>query len=217
MNLPQPVAVGIWVVLGVALLVLVLVGRRRLSRRSVGVVPAPPAVPADEARGPVVLGPLDALYVTSTLAGDWLARVGAHGLGDRSRATVTVHDGGVHVARTGAPDLWVPADVVDGAGLTPGMAGKFVGKDAIVVVSWSVPVEPLPADPDAAGAPPAGPDPVRLDTGLMPRRRDDVARLLDAVGELADRRTGAPPSAAGAPTEPPTELPTDRPTDKEDS
>ena len=206
MNLPQPVAVGIWVVLGVVLLTLVLVGRRRLVRRSAGVVPTPPAVPAEAARGAVVLGPLDALYVSSTLAGDWLARVGAHGLGDRSQAQVTVHDGGLHVARSGAPDVWVPAAAVGGVALTPGMAGKFVGKEAIVVVTWTVPAEPVPADAPEA---PVHPE-VRLDTGLMPRHDHDVARLLEAVRALADRtedpasdraherRPGAPSGAAPA-------------------
>lgn len=187
MNLPQPVAVGIWVVLGVVLLTLVLVGRRRLVRRSAGVVPTPPAVPAEDARGAVVLGPLDALYVSSTLAGDWLARVGAHGLGDRAQARVTVHDGGLHVARSGAPDVWVPAAALGGVALTPGMAGKFVGKEAIVVVTWTVPAEPVPADAPEA---PADPE-VRLDTGLMPRHDHDVARLLEAVRALA-ARTGEP-------------------------
>jgi hypothetical protein len=193
-NLPQPVAVGLWVVLGVLLLVLVLTGRRRLAQRAVGVVPVPPTAPAADARGPVVLGPLDALYVSSTLAGDWLARVGAHGLGDRSRAVVTVHGTGLHVARTGAPDVWVPATTVQGAALTPGMAGKFVGKEAIVVVTWAVPVDPVPAGTPA--------DPVRLDTGLMPRHDHDVARLLEAVRGLAERRTPAPDGATDAPADP---------------
>jgi hypothetical protein len=201
-NLPQPVAVGIWVVLGVVLLTLVLVGRSRLVRRSAGVVPTPPAAPAEAARGAVLLGPLDALYVSSTLAGDWLARVGAHGLGDRSQAQVTVHDGGLHVARSGAPDVWVPAAAVGGVALTPGMAGKFVGKEAIVVVTWTVPAEPVPADATEA---PANPE-VRLDTGLLPRHDHDVARLLEAVQGLAgrtdggshERRPGAPRGAAPA-------------------
>jgi len=208
-NLPQPVAVGIWVVLGVVLLTLVLLGRRRLERRSAGVVPTPPAVPEETARGTVVLGPLDALYVSSTVAGDWLARVGAHGLGDRAQAQVTVHDGGVHVERRGAPDVWVPAESVEAAALTPGMAGKFVGKEAIVVVTWTVPAEPVPAEAQA----PAEPE-VRLDTGLMPRHDHDVARLLEAVrglvpagGRPDERRTGAPSSAV-APTDPEDPAPT---------
>ena len=209
MNLPQPVAAGIWIVLGVVLLTLVLGGRRPLERRSAGFVPTPPAVPAEAARGGVVLGPLDALYVSSTLAGDWLARVGAHGLGDRAQAQVTVHDAGLHVARRGADDVWVPAAAVEDVALTPGMAGKFVGKEAIVVVTWSVPAEPVPADAPEAPPPPE----VRLDTGLMPRHDHDVPRLLEAVRDLAgrprdaggdgtrERRTGAPSSATDAPTD----------------
>ncbi|MBD8077868.1 hypothetical protein [Cellulosimicrobium arenosum] len=181
--MPVPVAVGLWVVLGVVLLALVLTGRRRLARRTRGIVPAPPAVPGEADRGAVVLDPVDALYVVSTLAGDWLARVGAHGLGDRSRATVTVHDDGVHVARAGAPDLWIPADAVRAGALSPGMAGKFVGKDAIVVVTWQVPGDPVAATGTAASD---APEPVRLDTGLMPRHHDDVPRLLAALQDLAD-------------------------------
>lgn len=214
MNLPQPVAVGIWVVLGIALLALVVLGRRRMTVRSVGVVPTPPAPPVPAARGAVVLGPLDALYVSSTLEGDWLARVGAHGLGDRAQAEVTVHDGGLHVARRGAPEVWIPAPAVRGVALTPGMAGKFVGKEAIVVVTWAVPAEPVPGP---AAAEPAADPQVRLDTGIMPRHDEDVARLLDAVralaGEPADpaeRRTGAPSSAPADPAD------QDGPTDPRD-
>ena len=97
-----------------------------------------------------------------------------------------------------------------GAALTPGMAGKFVGKEAIVVVTWTVPAEPVPADAPEA---PADPE-VRLDTGLLPRHDRDVARLLEAVQGLAgrtgddrdgpaadgshERRPGAPSGASPA-------------------
>jgi hypothetical protein len=86
------------------------------------------------------------------------------------------------------------------------MAGKFVGKEAIVVVTWTVPAEPVPADAPEA---PADPE-VRLDTGLMPRHDHDVARLLEAVRALAgrteeptadrahERRPGAPSGATPA-------------------
>ncbi len=169
MNLPLPVAVGIWAVVGVVLLLLVLTGRRRLAQRTRRLVPAPPAPPAE--LGALRAGPVEATYVSSTLAGDWLARVGAHGLGDRSRAEVAVHDAGVLMTRAGAPTVFVPAGAVRGAGLAPGMAGKYVGADGLVVVTWEV-----PSDGDVPA--------VALDTGLRTRHATDRATLVDAVRHL---------------------------------
>ncbi|RPF21627.1 hypothetical protein [Myceligenerans xiligouense] len=194
MNLPMPVAVAIWVVIGLVLLYLVLTGRRRLASRTRTVVPAPPPVPAEVAAssggalvaGPEpVFGPVEATYVSSTLHGDWLARVGAHQLGDRALARVSVLDSGVLVEREGTRDLWIPVRAIRSAQLAPGMAGKYVGADGLVVVSWAVP------DDDAG---PAGADagPVLLDTGLRTRHATDRGGLVDAVRHLiAAGRAGA--------------------------
>ncbi|QAY62706.1 hypothetical protein ET495_04905 [Xylanimonas allomyrinae] len=178
MNLPMPVAVGIWIVLGVLLLLVVLGGRRRLARRTGRLVPAPPAPPAGSALGASRLEPVEATYVSTTLAGDWLARVGAHGLGDRASATVSVHDAGVLVERAGAAPLFLPAGALRGAGLAPGMAGKYVGADGIVVLTWHAPSD---------GSVPA----VDLDTGLRTRHPADKSRLVDAVRHLAAATAGA--------------------------
>ncbi|MCA5894690.1 hypothetical protein LEP48_15225 [Isoptericola sp. NEAU-Y5] len=165
----MPVAVGIWVALGVVLLLLVLTGRRRLAARTRQTVPPPPAVPAG--LGALRLGPVAATYVSSTLSGDWLARVGAHSLGDRAAGQVSVHDAGVLVERDGAPDVFVPTAALRDVGLAPGMAGKFVGTDGLVVVTWE--------DPAADDVPA-----VVLDTGLRTRLATDRARLVDAVRHL---------------------------------
>ncbi|WP_166847777.1 hypothetical protein [Isoptericola sp. BMS4] len=172
MNLPLPVAVGIWVVLGVVLLLAVLVGRRRLASRSDATVPPPPGAPSD--LGAERLAPLDATYVCSTLTGDWLARVGAHTLGDRAAATVSVHDAGVLIERHGTRTVFVPAHALHGVGLAPGMAGKYVGADGLVVLTWDD--EPHPDAPDVPAA--------RLDTGLRTRYATDRSRLVDAVRHL---------------------------------
>jgi hypothetical protein len=171
-NLPVPVAVGIWVVLGIALLLLVLVGRRRLASRNRTDVPTPPQVPAD--LGAVRLEPLDATYVSSTLAGDWLARIGAHTLGDRARARVSVHDAGVLIERDGTTPVFAPTDALHGIGLAPGMAGKYVGADGLVVLTWDVPARD--EEPDVPA--------VRLDTGLRTRYATDRSRVVDAVRHL---------------------------------
>lgn len=178
MNLPMPVAVAIWVVIGLVLLFLVLTGRKRIASRTRAVVPAPPPVPPEVAAslsgalrgGPQpVFGPVEATYVSSTLHGDWLARVGAHRLGDRALARVSVLDDGVVLERTGTSDVWIPAASITSAQLAPGMAGKYVGADGLVVITWTV----------GDGSPP-----VQLDTGLRTRHATDRGALVDAVRHL---------------------------------
>src|SRR4051812_50078033 len=100
-------------------------GWRARTRRSSALVPDLPTAPAD--LGAERLGPLDATYVSTTRAGDWLDRVTAQGLGVRSPAQVTVYDAGVRIARQGAGDLFVPAAAVRGATRAPGMAGEGGG------------------------------------------------------------------------------------------
>ncbi|MFD7026135.1 hypothetical protein [Promicromonospora sukumoe] len=178
-------SIALLVVLAVFLVLFVtLIGRRRLAQRTTTVVPVPPR--PIQTPGDVRFGPVEAVYVSTTLHGDWLARVGAHGLGDRSHAAVTVHgsgsghgggsghDGGqsgVLIERDGADDLWVPVETIRSAGLAPGMAGKYVGTDGLVVLTWAV--------PEADGVAPA-----LVDTGLRTRRAEDRGGLVDAVHHL---------------------------------
>ncbi|WP_242496304.1 hypothetical protein [Xylanimonas protaetiae] len=188
MNLPTPVAIGIWVVIGVLLLLVVLTGRRKVAQRTGQLVPTPPAAPADLAGlGPARLGPVEATYVSTTLAGDWLARVGAHGLGDRAAARVTVHDGGVLVERTGATTVFLPTSALRSAGLAPGMAGKYVGADGLVVLTWLA-----PSDGRVRA--------LQLDTGLRTRYPEDRSRIVDAVRHLIATSSIAEPPAAEPPT-----------------
>ena len=156
----------------VLLLVVLLVfwrmraGWRARTRRSSALVPSLPVAPAE--LGAARLAPVDATYVSTTRAGDWLDRVTAQGLGVRSPAQVAVFDSGVRISRQGATDLFVPASALRGATGAPGMAGKVVGGEGLVVLTWQ-------ADTD---------DPRGLDTGLRPKHAADRERLLAAVETL---------------------------------
>lgn len=176
--MPPWLSVTVLVVLGAALLVGMGRGWRRLSRGA-SPVPAPPAVPAEDALGDARTEPLDATYVSTTRAGDWLDRVGAHGLGVRSAATVQVFDRGVVVRRRGAPDVFVPRAALRAAGTSGGMAGKVVGGEGLVVLTWA----PSPDD-----------DPRGLDTGLRLRHRQEADALLAATQTLI----GTTPAAGGS-------------------
>ncbi|UZN05180.1 hypothetical protein [Cellulomonas sp. S1-8] len=153
-------------------------GWRARARRSAALVPTLPDVP--DVPGDGRTEPVEAVYVSSTRAGDWLDRVVAHDLGVRSAARVRVHAGGIHVARTGARDVWVPAAALTAVGTSSGQAGKFVGRDELVVLTWL---------PDPAGSP--------LDTALLVRHDDERAALLAAARTLAaPTDTDTAPSAA---------------------
>lgn len=185
-------AIALLVLLAVFLVLYVtLIGRRRLAQRTTTLVPRPPEVPGVDQTGvdqtgPVRFGPLEAVYVSTTLHGDWLARVGAHGLGDRSNSLVSVHDGGVLVEREGADDLWVPVHAIRSTSLAPGMAGKYVGADGLVVLTWAVPE----ADDVAAAL---------VDTGLRTRRAEDRGALVDAVRHLLAAQQHTPQQHAQQP------------------
>ncbi|MCU1431904.1 MAG: hypothetical protein JWP95_1009 [Actinotalea sp.] len=162
-------------VLVVALLAMAL-GWRRRARRSAAVVGGVPSVPEAGDLGALLFGPVEATYVSTTTAGNWLDRIVAHGLGVRSAASVQVHPSGVLISRTGARDLFLPASSLRGVDRTGGIAGKVVGGEGLVVLSWESP---------------GGPD---LDTGLRVRHAADRPLLTDAVAALV--------AATPAPTDP---------------
>ena len=180
--MPPAVSVAILAVVCVLALVAMRAGWRHRARRSAVAVPELPASPADDAAlGTPRTASLAATYVSSTTAGDWLDRVVAHDLGVRSRAVVRVFDAGVRIERTGARDLFVPAAALRGVRTAAGMAGKFVGRDGLVVITWQVPGTGVTA----------------LDTGLRLRRGADRTPLIEAVGALVTETSaddlGAPP------------------------
>lgn len=105
--------------------------RGRLQRQHhVGLPPVPP-----ENLGPA-LNTYEGQYVATTTAGDWLDRITAHRLGIRSTATLHVHSEGTVLRRPGCADLFIPAADLAAVGFTSGMAGKFVERDGLVVLTW---------------------------------------------------------------------------------
>ncbi|GAA2034653.1 hypothetical protein WDZ16_07680 [Pseudokineococcus marinus] len=140
-------------------------GWRRRSRRQRD-LPAPPAAPRDP--GAVVLEPREGVYVSTTTAGDWLDRVVAHGLGRRSACEVGVFAAGVSVAREGEDVLWLPADRLLRVRRERGMAGKYVDREGLVVLTWLL-----------------GPgEDLEVDTGLRLRRDADADALVAALAAV---------------------------------
>lgn len=190
-------------VVGVVVLVAMRAGWRHRVIRSAAVVPAlyPAPVSGDPVLGAPLTAPFDATYVSTTLASDWLDRVAAHGLGARSTAVVQVFDAGVLIERTGAPDLYLPAAAMRAAGTASGIAGKVVGHEGLVVLTWLAPrsAETAEAPAAAPGVEAAGVEVpgVELTTGLRLRHTADRALLIEAAGALAGGPVppAAPPRA----------------------
>lgn len=149
--------------LSLAVLVVAMLGlgwRNRL-RRQADVDPLP-AVPAE--LGPP-LAAADGQYVASTTAGDWLDRIAVHNLGIRTNAELSIHPGGVLFERSGAGPVYIPAGRLTGVRQESGMAGKFVEKDGLLVISWMLGAH-------------------ELDTGFRTRRADDKTTLFNALQDL---------------------------------
>lgn len=149
--------------LAIIAVVFVLLGigwRNRLRRQSD--VEQLPAVPAELSQP---LAAADGQYVATTTAGDWLDRIAVRGLGIRTNAELTVHPEGALFERSGAGPLFIPVDRLTGVRQDSGMAGKFVEKDGLLVVSWTLGSR-------------------ELDTGFRTRRADDKPAILEAFQEL---------------------------------
>ena len=148
------------VLIGVAL-ALIAVGWRNRLRRQSDVEPLP-EVPAGLG---APLAAADGQYVASTTAGDWLDRIAVHNLGIRTNAKLSVHPEGVLFERAGAGPVFIPAGRLTGVRQESGMAGKFVEKDGLLVLSWMLGSH-------------------ELDTGYRTRRAEDKAVLLTTLQDL---------------------------------
>ncbi len=81
---------------------------------------------------------VEATYVSTTTAGDWLDRISVHGLGVRSAARVLATDDGVAVVRAGAADVFVPAVDLRAVRRESVRAGKAVPGAGLLVWDWSL-------------------------------------------------------------------------------
>ena len=147
--------------LAVIVIALLGIGWRNRLRRQADVDPLPEIPGALGA----ALAVADGQYVASTTAGDWLDRIAVHNLGIRTNAELSVHPEGVLFDRSGAAPVFIPAASLTGVRQESGMAGKFVEKDGLLVLSWMLGTR-------------------ELDSGFRTRHADDKAKLLNALQDL---------------------------------
>ena len=102
-------------------------------RRRQSDVSRPQAVP--DSLGPSVVS-VDGYYVATTPSEEPLDRIAVHGLGFRSRTTVSVHPEGLVLDLRGAPPVYVPTADLRGVGHATWAIDRVVEKDGLVVVGW---------------------------------------------------------------------------------
>lgn len=124
-----------------------------------------PEVPARYEDQPSLLA-VPGVYITTTVMGDWLDRISAHTLGVKATGTALVFDDALIIARDGAADLWIPASDILAIRTESGMAGKFVEKEGLCVISWTLGGQ-------------------AVDTGFRTQYAADKKTLLTALRQIA--------------------------------
>lgn len=158
--------------------------RRQAQPRSGTGLPAPAPLGPGRADDRVLLR-ADGLYVSTTLAAEHLERITAHGLGMGARAQllrIAASDPAQdrwEVRRTGAPSFTIPVASLTASLTAPGMAGRWIGGEALVLLRWQLGEH-------------------ELDTGLRLERREDHEAAVRLAAADASRAAG--PSARPDPT-----------------
>jgi hypothetical protein len=133
-------------------------------------------------------------YVSTTTAASRLERVTVEGLGNLSRATLTVNRGDadqlVRIERRGESTVVVPAGRLLAVRRDRGMVGKFVGSNRLLVLTWRAPEGDI------------------YETGFLPRYKADVDKVESALWWHAttgptDSTDASEPAEPTEPTEPP--------------
>ena len=148
--------------------------RNRARRQSY--LPALPTPPAG--LGEALLPPADGVYVSTTTAGDWQNRIVMGQFGFRAAARLSMHPEGLLIERTGASPLWIPVGALLGARTDRALAGKVMGIEGLLVVTWQLGDH-------------------RLDSGFLGDDKEDYGDWIDAVRSLTAKGTATAGAQGG--------------------
>lgn len=108
--------------------------RRKAREQSARYAPFPQVPEADDLGQE--LAATDGVYVATTPHGRWQDRIVTRGVGMRGPATLRRYDGGVVVERHGARSFFIPASAITEVTTARKMAGKVMGTDGLLVITW---------------------------------------------------------------------------------
>lgn len=162
----------LWIALGVVVLFCLAawLGWRNRKRRQKDVA-VPEDVPAELLEA-APQAAAEGMVIGTVAGGEYLERIAVHELGLRTTGRIEVHARGVAVFRAGARNIFIPESVLNYARTDRGMVGKFVEKDGVIILGWTL-------------------GETAVDTGFRPRRADEGRALLQALTELTEGETTA--------------------------
>jgi hypothetical protein len=131
-----------------------------------------PALPAALPQAIALIGPVEAIYVGTTSAGDWLDRIVVRSLGRRSQASVVVTAAGVVVDRSPEPQIVIPRSALREVRTDRTGAHRATWTEQLLVLTW------------VHGG-------HRLETVLRPRRHGELAPLATAAASLVPDEAAA--------------------------
>jgi hypothetical protein len=130
------VAVMVLIILGVLLLMLRSWRKmRKGDRLGLSDLPAP-MIEAPQGFEPGE--EIEALFLGTSVHGQWLSKVLIHDLGTRSRARVSWDSRGILFERSGASDVYIPRTSLVEVTLGSGVAGSVRAKDSVVIFVWNL-------------------------------------------------------------------------------
>ena len=112
-------------------------------------------------------------YVSTTMFGDELNRVGFDQLGFKTKSTLLIYSDGIIFTRNGAKDLWIPAKKLAVITTGRGMIGKVVERDGLIVIGWTL-------------------DGHRVQTGFRTRYADQKKIALEKLREISPDAVDSP-------------------------
>ena len=110
--------------------------RRRMREQAVG-FGSPAETLSGDAAATKAIETAKVQYVATTIAGEPLNRVTAHGLGFRGRATVSIAEAGLLIERKGERSIAISNTQIDGFDFVQAVIDRAVEKDGLLAISWS--------------------------------------------------------------------------------
>ena len=132
--MPRELGIALFILLGVALLLLMVFSWRRRTRRQAG-LGRPVAAPEDVGAS---IGVFPGLYLATTLAGRRLERVAIRPLGFRAEGSVLVAERGLVVNLVGSDAFSIPKADIDGARRASWTIDRGVEEDGLNMIAWTL-------------------------------------------------------------------------------
>ena len=82
--------------------------------------------------------PVFALFLGTSPEGQWMHKVTFHGLGVRSRCSISWSPDGIWFQRTGEPDFFIDRSQLIDCAVGSGIAGSVRAKDSVIIFRWQL-------------------------------------------------------------------------------